>query len=83
LSKTTKNFWLGIRTPWTLASDEVWLKTHRLAGIMFVVAGLMELATALAGWNANVGIVVVLLAFVTAVVASYVFYRRLERSVED
>jgi hypothetical protein len=51
LGKTTKNFWLGVRTPWTLASDEVWLKTHRLAGAMFIVAGLVDLATALAGWN--------------------------------
>jgi uncharacterized membrane protein len=81
LSKTTKNFWLGIRTPWALAS-EVWLKTHRLAGILFVVAGLVDLATALAGWNTNAGIILALLAFLIAAVASYVFYRRLERPVE-
>lgn len=83
LSKTTKNFWLGIRTPWTLASDEVWLKTHRLAGTMFVVAALIDLAAALVGWKANLGILVALVPLVAAVVASYVFYRRLEHPVRE
>lgn len=83
LSKTTKNFWLGIRTPWTLASDEVWLKTHRLAGALFVGAGLVHLATALTGSNPHLSTLVVLLAIVAAVVASYVFYRRLEHQLED
>jgi uncharacterized membrane protein len=83
LSKTTKNFWLGIRTPWTLASDEVWLKTHRLAGVMFILAGLVDLATALAGWNVNLGILGALLAFMAAVIASYVFHRRSEHAIEN
>jgi uncharacterized membrane protein len=78
MSKTTKNFWLGIRTPWTLASDEVWLKTHRLAGAMFMIAGLVDLAMAVAGWNVTLSIIATLLAVVAAIVASYVFYRRLE-----
>ena len=39
LGKVRKNFFLGIRTPWTLASDEVWAKTHRLGGWCFVIAG--------------------------------------------
>ena len=78
LSKTTKNFWLGIRTPWTLASDEVWLKTHRVAGAMFMIAGVVDLATAVAGWNLTLSIIATLVAVAAAVVASYVFYRRLE-----
>src|SRR5262249_23318988 len=41
LGKTTKNFFIGIRTPWTLASDEVWLKTHRFGGKLFVAEGIL------------------------------------------
>lgn len=46
LSKIRSNFFLGIRTPWTLSSDEVWRKTHRLAGKLFMLAGLLLLASA-------------------------------------
>jgi len=39
LGKFPKNFFVGIRPPWTLASDEVWNRTHRLAGYLFMAAG--------------------------------------------
>jgi len=41
LGKTRSNFFIGIRTPWTLSSDSVWQKTHRLAGKLFMVSGLI------------------------------------------
>jgi uncharacterized membrane protein len=49
LGKVTKNFFVGIRTPWTLASDEVWLRTHRLAGKLSVLAGLGLIVCGLVG----------------------------------
>ncbi|MCK5282949.1 MAG: SdpI family protein [Nanoarchaeota archaeon] len=30
-----KNFFIGIRTPWTLSSDDVWNKTHKLGSMTF------------------------------------------------
>jgi uncharacterized membrane protein len=41
LGKVRRNFWVGIRTPWTLANDRVWNDTHRLAARLFVAAGLL------------------------------------------
>ena len=41
LGKVRKNFWVGVRTPWTLANDRVWNDTHRLAGRLFVGVGLL------------------------------------------
>lgn len=41
LPKVPKNFFIGIKTPWTLANETVWDKTHRLGGILFVVSGLI------------------------------------------
>jgi uncharacterized membrane protein len=78
LGKVTRNFFVGIRTPWTLASEEVWYRTHRLAGKLFVVAGVLIAAGALFGlpiWS-TVGLLVV--ASLVPVVYSYVIYRRIE-----
>ena len=76
--KTTRNFFVGIRTPWTLASDEVWLRTHRLGGRLFVSAGIVVVAAALAGH----GVVALPLALGVAALVptlySYWLYRRLE-----
>src|SRR5512137_2295918 len=41
LGKTRRNFWIGIRTPWTLASDAVWIATHRLGARIFMAVGII------------------------------------------
>jgi uncharacterized membrane protein len=41
LPKTRRNFSAGIKNRWTLASDEVWQKTHRFAAPLFIIAGLV------------------------------------------
>jgi uncharacterized membrane protein len=38
-----RNWFIGIRTPWTLSSDSVWDKTHRLGGRLFKVSGIIAL----------------------------------------
>jgi uncharacterized membrane protein len=45
--KIRRNFYVGIRTPWTIASEEVWERTHRAGGRLFVVHGILCAATAL------------------------------------
>lgn len=39
--KIRSNYFVGIRTAWTLSSDRVWQKTHRLAGKLCVISGLI------------------------------------------
>ena len=78
LGKVTRNFFVGIRTPWTLASDEVWYKTHRLGGKLFVLAGLAVFVLSLAGAGPIAVGVVIGAAALISVVASYLFYRRIE-----
>ncbi|MDN3017085.1 SdpI family protein [Paenibacillus sp. BSR1-1] len=41
--KFKPNYFVGIRTPWTLASEDVWKKTHRFGGKVFVILGLLML----------------------------------------
>jgi uncharacterized membrane protein len=76
--KVTKNFFIGIRTPWTLASDEVWFKTHRLGGWLFVLAGLVTLGVALLGKFYAAALVGFAIAGVVPVVFSYVISPRRE-----
>jgi immunity protein, SdpI family len=83
LGKVTRNFFVGIRTPWTLASEEVWLRTHRLGGKLFVLAGLTVFVVALAGGAQPVIFAVVGAAALASVVASYLFYRRIEGFKEE
>jgi uncharacterized membrane protein len=40
ISKAKRNYFIGIRTPWTLASDKVWEKTHKLGGTLFKLGAL-------------------------------------------
>jgi uncharacterized membrane protein len=72
------NWFLGIRTPWTLSSDTVWRKTHRIGGWLFVIGGLLMMTCAFVA-NAAVyvvfGITIALVA-VVPIVLSYVLWRR-------
>ncbi|MBU7006162.1 SdpI family protein [Phosphitispora fastidiosa] len=40
MPKLRHNYFVGIRTPWTLANEDNWRKTHRFGGYAFVLAGL-------------------------------------------
>ncbi len=43
IGKVKRNWFIGIRTPWTLSSEKVWEKTHLIGGRLFKVAGLVTL----------------------------------------
>lgn len=45
LQQARTNYFIGIRTPWTLSNDEVWRKTHRLGGKLFMGGGLLIFLT--------------------------------------
>ena len=79
LGKLRRNFWSGIKTPWTLASDTVWERTHRLGGWLFVAAGLVGVLTSFIAPLRIWGVVgSVLLVSVILYIYSYIIYRRLE-----
>ncbi len=78
LSKVPKNFFLGIRTPWTLASDEVWYKTHRMGAWVFIISGLAIMISALAGLSMNIILVVVGFMALVPILYSLYLYKHLE-----
>jgi uncharacterized membrane protein len=83
MGKVTRNFFVGIRTPWTLASDEVWLRTHRLGGKLFVLAGLGLCVSGLLRGGLIPLLAAVVIAGVVPVIYSYVLYRRIEGTPTD
>ncbi len=78
LPRCRPNWFIGIRTPWTLSSDRVWEKTHRLGGRLFVAAGLLIAMVALfwAQWIHIVQLTAIVLAAGSAVTYSYLQWRR-------
>jgi len=49
MGKVKRNFYMGVRTPWTLASERVWDATHRRAATLWFFGGLVVAASAMAG----------------------------------
>lgn len=76
LGKVRRNRWLGIRTPWTLSSDEVWLRTHRLGARLYMVAGALSLCAVSAGAPPPLGHVLLIAASAIAMVYSYFVSRQ-------
>ena len=77
LENAERNWFIGIRTPWTLSSDKVWKKTNRLAGKLFKLAGIVAIFGAFFSRLAVFFIVVPAL-FIAGftVVYSYLEYQR-------
>lgn len=76
------NYFVGIKTPWALANDTVWRKTHRLGGAMFCLCGAAFVLCGilwgrLPGWFAATLLVLVL---VIPFLYSYLVYRKLEKT---
>ncbi len=69
LPKTRSNWYIGVRTPWTLSSDYTWTKTHRLAGWLFVISGIIGLPFALMSSNTILQMLIVPLLLATAIVS--------------
>jgi uncharacterized membrane protein len=83
MSHIRPNWFLGIRTPWTLSSDTVWRKTHRFGGVAFVIAGLCLTATAVVAsrWVMYGAVVVAAAAGLSSVVYSYVAWKQEQGTV--
>jgi len=84
LGKSRSMYLIGIRTPWTLASEEVWIKTHRLAGKLMVGGGLLLVVAAFLpmpnGMIALIMGLVIAAVVVIPIVYSFVLYRRERRA---
>ncbi|TBL70891.1 SdpI family protein [Paenibacillus thalictri] len=67
------NFTMGIRTPWTLTSDENWRKTHRLGGPVMMIGGLIILVAAFLLPGLSIGIYIGVIALIALLPVGYSF----------
>jgi uncharacterized membrane protein len=82
LRKAKRNWFIGIRTPWTLSSDNVWDKTHQLGATLFMISGVLAVIGGFIGgviafWAIMVP---VLGTTIFLVVYSYVLYQREQKA---
>ncbi|HEU4829755.1 MAG TPA: SdpI family protein [Gemmatimonadales bacterium] len=77
MTRMRPNWFMGIRTPWTLSSDLVWRKTHRMAGYGFVSAGILVMLAGLLRpeWASWVMIISIAVTAFGSVVYSYLLWR--------
>lgn len=75
-----RNYFIGIRTPWTLANDVVWEKTHKLGSVLFIAAGVLSiLAMFFPGQAIYILMISILSATMIAIIYSYLAFRQEEK----
>lgn len=80
LEKTKSNFFVGIRTPWTISDDTVWEKTHKIGGKLFKTSGIIALFGVFFKQIAFLLIIAPILAVSAFVfVYSYVEYKKIHK----
>jgi uncharacterized membrane protein len=77
IENVKRNWFIGIRTPWTLSSDRVWERTHKIGGKLFKIAGIVALAAVFYETAAIFFILVpVIIVSIFTVVYSYIEYQK-------
>ena len=78
MPRVRPNWFIGIRTPWTLSSDRVWERSHRVGGPLLVLGGLCIAASALARgeWSLALMLAGVVGSSVAAIGYSYWAWRQ-------
>ncbi|CKG35484.1 hemolysis inducing protein [Streptococcus pneumoniae] len=78
LPQCKPNYFVGIKTPWTLSNEEVWRKTHRFSGKVFVALGIIMILSVFAPvvWKSFVMVGIIIGAVGLTMGYSYVAYKK-------
>lgn len=85
LPKVPQNYFFGIKTPWTLASEYVWKKTHKISGYCFVMIGLINGISALVHFSYTYLVLMIGILGMTVFiyVYSYFLFRKCSQKIDD
>lgn len=77
MGKLRHNYFVGIRTPWTLADEEVWDVTHQVAGRLWLIAGIVGLFVSFfkGAWVVVFMFVLLITAVIVPIVHSYIIFK--------
>ncbi|WP_034379033.1 SdpI family protein [Dehalobacter sp. UNSWDHB] len=81
MGKLKHNYFAGIKTPWTLANEQVWYKTHRMAGPLWVIGGLIFMAASFlpSQFLTVIVMIVIALLLIVPIGYSYWIFKRLDK----
>lgn len=82
MSKNHQNYTVGIKLPWTLNSEENWNRTHRMAGKLWILAGLVFWGSVFFE-NNTVPIVIIVVVVTIPMIYSFVLYKRESEKESD
>lgn len=83
LTQARRNWFVGIRTPWTISSEEVWNKTHKLGALLFkLVAIIVLIGVIFPRYSIYFVLIPVLSVAVFLVIYSYILYTKIEEKGE-
>lgn len=82
MPKCRYSYTMGIKLPWTLHSEENWNRTHRFGGKVWVIGGIIMMATALWGSFWLLMAIVALMVLIPTIY-SYLYYRNHEQEKQD
>ncbi|MDP2910652.1 MAG: SdpI family protein [bacterium] len=78
MPKIKRNYFVGIRTPWTIHSEETWNETHKFAGRVFIIAGIASLiGLFLPEYSFLIFIIAIMSAVIMSITYSYFVFRRM------
>jgi uncharacterized membrane protein len=85
LEHAEQNWFVGIRTPWTLSSTTVWKKTHELGGKLFKIAGVISCLGIFAGVYALLFVLIpaLIVAVITVAYSYYEFQKELKSGEKE
>lgn len=85
MPKIKSNYFIGIRTPWTLTNESVWFKTHRMAGKLWFVGGFLMLPAIFLQNQASILYMIGMVILLGSIpcVYSYVIFQKMAHSTEN
>lgn len=81
MGKLRHNYFVGIRTPWTLADEEVWNVTHQVASKIWLIAGIIGLFFSFfkGTWVIVFMFAILMIAVIVPIVYSYMIFKNKEK----
>ena len=84
MQKIKRNFFIGIRTPWTISSDIVWEKTHKIGSNLFILSGAVTLIASATGFYPfEILMITIITTAIISIVYSFLEYRKLPKDEQD
>lgn len=80
LPKCKQNYTVGIKVPWTLHDEDIWNKTHRLAGFLWIIGGILFITIGFLSLPNTLGLILIIslsaLLAIVPILYSYLLYRK-------